>query len=129
MDISLSNKSNGSHLEPKSVHGILWLQTHFESNHWESICFELAKKINKLRLNNIQMITDEMNKLLAVLSMEHAKFKVEITSKQELNEFGSDQVTLLVAVNNSSNYYRSNHSPRNVCTYGRCIWKRTCRSN
>ena len=76
-----------------------------QKNHWESICFELAKKINKLRLNNIQMITDDMNKLLAVLSMEHAKFKVEITSKQELNEFGSDQVTLLVAVNNSSNYY------------------------
>ena len=42
--------------------------------------FELAKKINKLRVNNIQMIADEMNKLLAVLSMEHAKFKVEISS-------------------------------------------------
>ena len=51
------------------------------------------------------MIADEMNKLLAVLSMEHAKFKVEISTTQVLNEFGSDQVTLLVAVNNSSNYY------------------------
>ena len=46
----------------------------------ESICFELATKINKQRVNNIQMIADEMNKLLAVLSMEHAKFKVEILS-------------------------------------------------
>ena len=37
MDISLSEKRNGAQIEPKSVHGILWLQTHFESEHWESI--------------------------------------------------------------------------------------------
>tara|TARA_B100000945_G_scaffold286106_1_gene256819 strand:- start:70 stop:297 length:228 start_codon:yes stop_codon:yes gene_type:complete len=37
MDISLSDKRNGTQIEPLSVHGILWLQTHFESNHWESI--------------------------------------------------------------------------------------------
>jgi len=37
MDISLSEKRIGTQIEPKSVHGILWLQTHFESKHWESI--------------------------------------------------------------------------------------------
>ena len=37
MDISLSNKINGTQIKPTSVHGILWLQTHFESEHWESI--------------------------------------------------------------------------------------------
>ena len=37
MDISLSDKRNGTQIEPTSVHGILWLQTHFESDHWESI--------------------------------------------------------------------------------------------
>ena len=37
MDISLSNKRNGTQIKPISIHGILWLQTHFESNHWESI--------------------------------------------------------------------------------------------
>ena len=37
MDISLFDKRNGTQIEPKSVHGILWLQTHFESNHWELI--------------------------------------------------------------------------------------------
>ena len=37
MDISLSEKRNGTQIEPKTVHGILWLQTHFESNHWEII--------------------------------------------------------------------------------------------
>ena len=38
MDISLSEKRNGTQIEPRSVHGLLWLQTHFEANHWESIC-------------------------------------------------------------------------------------------
>ena len=38
MDISLSEKRNGTQIEPRSIHGILWLQTHFESDNWESIC-------------------------------------------------------------------------------------------
>ena len=37
MDISLSDNRNGTQIEPMSIHGILWLQTHFESEHWESI--------------------------------------------------------------------------------------------
>ena len=37
MDISLSNKRNGTQIKPITIHGILWLQTHFESEHWESI--------------------------------------------------------------------------------------------
>ena len=37
MDISLSEKRKGTQIEAKSVHGILWLQTHFASEHWESL--------------------------------------------------------------------------------------------
>ena len=37
MDICLSDKNGGTFIEPISVHGILWLQTHFEASHWESI--------------------------------------------------------------------------------------------
>ena len=37
MDISLSEKANGTQIEPRSVHGILWLQTHFENEHWEAL--------------------------------------------------------------------------------------------
>ena len=37
MDISLFDKRNGTQIKAKTVHGMLWLQTHFESNHWESI--------------------------------------------------------------------------------------------
>ncbi len=42
MDICLSEKRNGTQIEPKSIHGILWLQTHFESEHWESISNHLV---------------------------------------------------------------------------------------
>ena len=35
MDISLFEKRNGTQIEPRNVHGILWLQTHFESKYWE----------------------------------------------------------------------------------------------
>ena len=42
MDISLSDKRNGTQLEAKSVHGMLWLQTHFESKHWDSISNNLV---------------------------------------------------------------------------------------
>tara|TARA_B100000965_G_C19057310_1_gene526309 strand:+ start:307 stop:534 length:228 start_codon:yes stop_codon:yes gene_type:complete len=42
MDIRLSEKRNGIQIEPKSVHGILWLQTHFESCYWESISKRLV---------------------------------------------------------------------------------------
>ena len=37
MDISILDKRYGTQLEPRSIHGVLWLQTHFESKHWESI--------------------------------------------------------------------------------------------
>ena len=47
MDISLSDKRNGTQIEPRSVHGILWLQTHFESIHWDSISRGLVVIPNK----------------------------------------------------------------------------------
>ena len=39
MDIcitSVDNKSNKS-LRPLSIHGMLWLQTHFETDQWEAL--------------------------------------------------------------------------------------------
>ena len=27
-----------SRVEPRSVHGLLWLQTHFENHQWELVC-------------------------------------------------------------------------------------------
>ena len=42
MDISLTQKRNGTQIEPQSVHGMLWLQTHFEADHWESLSNSLV---------------------------------------------------------------------------------------
>ena len=35
MDLRLLAEGTSFRLVPASVHGILWLQTHFESEHWE----------------------------------------------------------------------------------------------
>ena len=40
MDIWFINSSERVHVRAVSVHGMLWLQTHFESNHWEAIATE-----------------------------------------------------------------------------------------
>jgi hypothetical protein len=37
-DLSLTAKGDSFQLEPRSVIGMLWLQTHFETNTWELIC-------------------------------------------------------------------------------------------
>ena len=54
MDIcitSVDNKSNKS-LTPLSIHGMLWLQTHFENDQWEAIS------------NNKVIISDSDSELL-----------------------------------------------------------------
>jgi len=39
MDISITNIDNQSNksLRPLSIHGMLWLQTHFENDQWEAL--------------------------------------------------------------------------------------------
>ena len=37
MDLLLINSETGAKIHPMSVHGILWLQTHFEDQNWESL--------------------------------------------------------------------------------------------
>ena len=49
--INIDNKLNKS-LQPKSAIGMLWLQTHFENDHWESLA------------NDEVIISEENSKLL-----------------------------------------------------------------
>ena len=49
--VSIDNKLTKS-LQPKSVIGMLWLQTHFENDKWEALS------------NNSVFISDENSKLL-----------------------------------------------------------------
>ena len=58
MDISLSDKRNGTQIEPISVHGILWLQTHFESIHWES----LSNGLVIIPTNDAEMLGEDAKK-------------------------------------------------------------------
>ena len=39
MDISITNVDNKSNksLRPLNIHGMLWLQTHFENDQWEAL--------------------------------------------------------------------------------------------
>ena len=58
MDISLSDKRNGTQIEPISVHGILWLQIHFDSDHWES----LSNGLVIIPTKDAQMLGKDANK-------------------------------------------------------------------
>ena len=55
MDINLSNNRKGTQIEPMSVHGILWLQTHFESEHWES----LSNGVVIIPFQDAQMLSED----------------------------------------------------------------------
>ncbi len=37
MDILLIGTKAGTEVRPASVHGMLWLQTHFEDFHWDAL--------------------------------------------------------------------------------------------
>ena len=55
MDIWFINSNDRVHVRAASVHGMLWLQTHFESNHWEAIASEQVT-LNK---SNAQMLVQD----------------------------------------------------------------------
>ena len=42
MDLSLITEGQALRLQPESIHGMLWLQTHFEKSHWELLAEGLA---------------------------------------------------------------------------------------
>ena len=40
MDIDLIKTQQGTQIIPSSIHGMLWLQTHFEEQHWDLLSQE-----------------------------------------------------------------------------------------
>ncbi len=58
MDIWLVETAEGTQLRPESVHGMLWLQTHFEDNYWES----LASKDVFLTREDAKDLSDDARK-------------------------------------------------------------------
>ena len=55
MDIWFINSNDRIHVRAASVHGMLWLQTHFESSHWEAIASEQVT-LNK---SNADMLSQD----------------------------------------------------------------------
>jgi hypothetical protein len=58
MDLSLIVEGQAFRLQPESVHGMLWLQTHFEMSHWELLAEGLAT-VNQC--NADELIEDASN--------------------------------------------------------------------
>ena len=58
MDICLINSEEGTNLRAESVHGMLWLQTHFEDAHWEAI----ASKSVRLSFKDAKNLSSDAQK-------------------------------------------------------------------
>ncbi len=43
MDILLMASDEAIGISPRSIHGMLWLQTHFENEEWEALADDLVK--------------------------------------------------------------------------------------
>ena len=69
MDICITNIDNQSNksLRPLSIHGMLWLQTHFENDQWEA-------------LSNNKVIISEKDSELIVEDANLAGVKIESIS-------------------------------------------------
>ena len=52
MDICLIKTKEGTQIKTTSIHGMLWLQTHFEAEHW-----------NSLADNNVKISTSDSREL------------------------------------------------------------------
>ena len=55
MDIWLIETKDGTTIRPESIHGMLWLQTHFEDSHWEA----LASKQVKIPVEDARFLGDD----------------------------------------------------------------------
>ena len=73
-----------------------------ESN--KNLCMEIGYELFKLRSQKTSTIEKKINKVLKTLSMGHANFKIELIENNFITEYGTDQINLLISVNNSPNF-------------------------
>ena len=73
MDICITNVDNQSNksLRPLSIHGMLWLQTHFENDQWEA-------------LSNNKVIISELDSKLLIEDANLAGVKIESMSGKSI---------------------------------------------
>jgi len=58
MDICLIGTEAGTQLRPESVHGMLWLQTHFDNAAWDAI----AAKAVRLSNEDAELLSTDANR-------------------------------------------------------------------
>jgi len=73
MDIRLLKERNGTQLEPVSIHGMLWLQTHFESNHWEAISDGLVF----IPLEDAEMLAEDALKAGIIVNFSNSLTQID----------------------------------------------------
>ena len=76
MDICISNIDNQSNksLKPLSIHGMLWLQTHFENEQWDA-------------LSDNKVIISDIDSKLLVEDAKLAGIKIELMSEISILDF------------------------------------------
>ena len=70
----------------------------------KKLCLEIGKKLFKLRSRKTSIIENKINKVLKTLSMGHANFKIELLENNSISEHGTDQINLLISVNNNPKF-------------------------
>ena len=68
-------------------------------------CHELGEKLFSIRLKQIPQIEEEINSILSKLSMDHADFKINLLHNNDITFNGTDDIDLLISVNNTNNFY------------------------
>tara|TARA_B100000700_G_C14692381_1_gene690532 strand:- start:111 stop:341 length:231 start_codon:yes stop_codon:yes gene_type:complete len=76
MDLRLIETDKGTNIQPLSIHGMLWLQTHFENIYWE----DLAQNQVLIRNSEVEDLSKDAQeggiiiKLVPVISSTLGKF-------------------------------------------------------
>jgi len=83
-------------LELKEVNNLV------ETN--KKMCLETGNILFKLRSQKISIIEKKINKVLKTLSMAHANFKIELIENSSITEHGTDQINILISVNNNPKF-------------------------
>jgi DNA repair protein RecN (Recombination protein N) len=83
-------------LELKEVNNLV------ESN--KTLCLNIGNELFNLRSQKISIIEKKINNVLKTLSMGHANFKIELLENNSISEHGTDQINLLISVNNNPKF-------------------------
>ena len=70
----------------------------------ENTCKKLAKEISDKRKKACSPIEKSIDSILGDLSMPNAKFKIELSSKEELSSTGIDEISLLFSANKGGEF-------------------------